>query len=101
MHYNTANIGIITAIYPTVWELVNCLQVKCLIFIQKKMFLGNVSTRYCHYCHSFVVFLSISISFRTLGFGTALVYQLLSTIAGATNPFKEQKALVFLDYGEI
>jgi hypothetical protein len=54
-------------------------------------------------CHSFfvVVFLSISIVSGLLGFGTALVYQLFLSIAGATNPFKEQKALVFLDYGDL
>jgi hypothetical protein len=30
-----------------------------------------------------------------------LVYQLLSTIAGATNPFQRAESIGVLDYGEI
>jgi hypothetical protein len=46
-------------------------------------------------CHSFfvVVFLSISIVSGLLGFGTALVYQLFLSIAGATNPFQRAESI--------
>jgi hypothetical protein len=68
MHYNTANIGIITISYGLGIGQLFTGKMSDIYSKENAFFLGNVSTRYCHCAIPFVVFLSISISFRTFRF---------------------------------
>ena len=97
MHYNTANIGIITAIYPTVWGIGQLFTGKMSDIYSKKamlfwgMLVQGISIIAIPFCS---VFYQLALVSGLLGFGTALVYPtFLSTIAGATNPFQRAESI--------
>lgn len=90
LNFDNANIGIITAIYPTVWGLGQLFTGKMSDHFSKKkmlfwgMLLQGVAIFFIPFNSSFAVLASLS---AALGLGTALVYPtFLSTIAQATNP---------------
>ena len=97
MHYNTANIGIITAIYPTVWGIGQLFTGKMSDVYSKKkmlfwgMLLQGIAIIAIPFCSDFY---QLAIVSGLLGFGTALVYPtFLSTIAAATNPFQRAESI--------
>ncbi|WP_395046458.1 MFS transporter [Flavobacterium sp.] len=97
MHYNTANIGIITAIYPTVWGIGQLFTGKMSDIYSKKamlfwgMLVQGIAIIAIPFCS---VFYQLALVSGLLGFGTALVYPtFLSTIAGATNPFQRAESI--------
>jgi MFS family permease len=97
MHYNTANIGIITAIYPTVWGIGQLFTGKMSDVYSKKtmlfwgMLLQGIAIITIPFCSAFYQLVIVS---GLLGFGTALVYPtFLSAIAGATNPFQRAETI--------
>jgi MFS family permease len=97
LNYNTENIGIITAIYPTVWGIGQLFTGKMSDIYSKKamlfwgMLLQGVAIILLPFSHSFIVLASIS---AVLGFGTALVYPtFLSAIAQATSPTQRAESI--------
>lgn len=97
MHYNTANIGIITAIYPTFWGIGQLFTGKMSDIYSKKamlfwgMLLQGIAIITIPFCSAFYQLVLVS---GLLGFGTALVYPtFLSAIAGATNPFQRAETI--------
>lgn len=94
LKFDNANIGIITAIYPTVWGVSQLFTGKMADIYSKKsmlfwgMFTQGVAILLLPFSSSFI---SLAIISAFLGLGTALVYPtFLSTIAAATNA--EQRA---------
>jgi MFS family permease len=94
LHFENNDIGIITAIYPTVWGLGQLFTGKMADHYSKKkmlfwgMFLQGVAIMLLSFAYDFYMLVVLS-SF--LGLGTALVYPtFLSTIAEYTRP--EQRA---------
>src|SRR3970282_2913147 len=88
LRYNTENIGIITAIYPTVWGIGQLFTGKMSDVYSKKamlfwgMLLQGIAIIFLPFSHSFFALASIS---AILGLGTALVYPtFLAAIAQAT-----------------
>ncbi|HSD15306.1 MAG TPA: MFS transporter [Flavobacterium sp.] len=88
--YNTENIGILTAIYPTIWGIGQLFTGKMSDVYSKKamlfwgMLLQGVAVLAIPFSESFFQLAVIS---AILGFGTALVYPtFLATIAQATSP---------------
>lgn len=88
LYYNTQNIGMITAIYPTVWGFGQLITGKLSDIYSKKilLFLGmlfqGVAILFLPFCNNLLEFSIISI---VLGLGTAMVYPtFLSTIAQNT-----------------
>ncbi|ESU25047.1 Arabinose efflux permease [Flavobacterium enshiense DK69] len=97
LHYNTENIGIITAIYPTVWGIGQLFTGKMSDHYSKKamlfwgMLLQGIAILILPYSSSFVVLATLS---AILGLGTALVYPtFLSTIALATSPKQRAESI--------
>lgn len=97
LHFDNQNIGIITAIYPTVWGIGQLFTGKMSDIYSKKamlfwgMFLQGVAILFIPFSNSFVALASIS---AILGFGTALVYPtFLSTIAQATSPKQRAESI--------
>jgi MFS family permease len=97
MHYNTVNIGIITAIYPTVWGIGQLFTGKMSDVYSKKtmlfwgMLLQGIAIVSIPFC---TVFYQLALVSGLLGLGTALVYPtFLSTIAGATNPIQRAESI--------
>jgi MFS family permease len=94
LNFNNENIGIITAIYPTVWGVGQLFTGKMSDYYSKKamlfwgMLLQGLAILLIPFNSNFYALASIS---AILGLGTALVYPtFLTTIAQATNP--EQRA---------
>jgi MFS family permease len=94
LHFENNDIGIITAVYPTVWGLGQLFTGKMADHYSKKkmlfwgMFLQGVAIMLLPFAYAFYMLVVLS-SF--LGLGTALVYPtFLSTIAEYTRP--EQRA---------
>lgn len=90
LNYNNENIGIITAIYPTVWGIGQLFTGKMSDYYSKKamlfwgMLLQGSAILLIPLSSDFYILASIS---AILGLGTALVYPtFLSTIAQATSP---------------
>ncbi len=90
LRFDNQNIGIITAIYPTVWGIGQLVTGKLSDIISKKkmlfwgMFLQGCAIVLLPFLNSFYQLLLLS---AFLGIGTALVYPtFLSTIAEAVNP---------------
>jgi MFS family permease len=90
LKFDNQHIGIITAIYPSVWGIGQLVTGRLSdIFSKKKllfwgMFLQGIAIVLLIFTHSFW---ALSILSALLGIGTALVYPtFLSTIAQATNP---------------
>ncbi len=97
LNYNTENIGIITAIYPTVWGIGQLFTGKMSDVYSKKamlfwgMLLQGIAIILLPFSHSFIALASIS---AVLGFGTALVYPtFLSAIAQATSPKQRAESI--------
>lgn len=97
LNYNNENIGIITAIYPTVWGIGQLFTGKMSDHYSKKamlfwgMLLQGLAILLIPYSSSFYALAFIS---AILGLGTALVYPtFLSTIAQATNPKQRAESI--------
>jgi MFS family permease len=97
LHYNTENIGIISAIYPTVWGIGQLFTGKMSDLYSKKkmlfwgMLLQGLAILALPFTESFI---ALSVLAGTLGLGTALVYPtFLSTIAQATSPSQRAESI--------
>lgn len=97
LNYNNENIGIITAIYPTVWGIGQLFTGKMSDHYSKKamlfwgMLLQGLAILLIPFSHEFYALASIS---AILGLGTALVYPtFLSTIAQATSPSQRAESI--------
>ena len=97
LNYNNENIGIITAIYPTVWGVGQLFTGKMSDHYSKKamlfwgMLLQGFAILLIPYNSSFFALASLS---AILGLGTALVYPtFLSTIAQATSPKQRAESI--------
>lgn len=97
LNYNNENIGIITAIYPTVWGIGQLFTGKMSDHYSKKamlfwgMFFQGLAILLIPLSSDFYVLASIS---SVLGLGTALVYPtFLSTIAQATSPRQRAESI--------
>jgi predicted MFS family arabinose efflux permease len=97
LHFDNKNIGIITAIYPTVWGIGQLFTGKMSDHYSKKamlfwgMLLQGLSILLIPFTDDFYVLAFIS---AILGFGTALVYPtFLSTIAQATSPKQRAESI--------
>lgn len=90
LNFNNENIGLITAIYPTVWGIGQLFTGKMSDHYSKKgmlfwgMLMQGIAIFFIPYSESFILLAGLS---AILGLGTALVYPtFLSTIAAATSP---------------
>jgi MFS family permease len=97
LHYNNENIGIITAIYPTVWGIAQLITGKLSDHVSKKsllfwgMLIQGIAILFLPFTTSFYVLIALSAS---LGLGTALVYPtFLSTIAQCTHPLQRAESI--------
>jgi MFS family permease len=97
LKFNNANIGIITAIYPTFWGIGQLFTGKMSDHYSKKemlfwgMLLQGLAILLIPFSSDFYVLASIS---AMLGLGTALVYPtFLSTIAQATRPKQRAESI--------
>ena len=97
LNFDNANIGIITAIYPTVWGIGQLFTGKMSDHYSKKamlfwgMLLQGLAILLIPFSSAFYVLVSIS---AILGLGTALVYPtFLSTIAQATSPKQRAESI--------
>lgn len=97
LHFDNASIGIITAIYPTVWGIGQLFTGKMSDHYSKKamlfwgMLLQGFAILLLPFSTDFYVLIAIS---ATLGLGTALVYPtFLSTIAQATSPKQRAESI--------
>ena len=97
LNFDNANIGIITAIYPTVWGIGQLFTGKMSDHYSKKgmlfwgMLLQGLAILFIPFSSDFYVLVSIS---AILGLGTALVYPtFLSTIAQATSPKQRAESI--------
>ncbi len=97
LHFDNKNIGIITAIYPTVWGIGQLFTGKMSDHYSKKamlfwgMFLQGFSILLIPFTDDFYLLSFIS---AILGFGTALVYPtFLSTIAQTTSPKQRAESI--------
>lgn len=95
--FGTDNIGIIAAIYPTVWGIGQLFTGKMSDIYSKKamlfwgMLLQGIAIMAIPYTSSFFLLASLS---AILGLGTALVYPtFLSTIASATSPNQRAESI--------
>lgn len=96
-HYNTEHIGIITAIYPTVWGIGQLFTGKMGDIYSKKvmlfwgMLLQGVAILLIPFISEFYALAGIA---AVLGLGTALVYPtFLSAIADATSPKQRAESI--------
>lgn len=97
LNFDNNNIGIITAIYPTVWGVGQLFTGKMSDLYSKKamlfwgMFLQGLAILLIPFSSNFYVLVTIS---AALGLGTALVYPtFLSTIAQATSPKQRAESI--------
>ncbi len=97
LHYDNANIGIITATYPTVWGIGQLFTGKMSDHYSKKamlfwgMLLQGLAILMIPFATQFYSLVAIS---AILGLGTALVYPtFLSTIAQATSPKQRAESI--------
>ncbi len=97
LHYDNENIGIITAIYPTIWGIGQLFTGKMSDHYSKKkmlfwgMLMQSIAILCIPFTEKFYVLASLS---AILGFGTALVYPtFLSTIAAATTPHQRAESI--------
>jgi MFS family permease len=97
LNYNNANIGIITAVYPTVWGIAQLFTGKMSDHYSKKamlfwgMLLQGLAILFIPFSSNFYILTTIS---AILGLGTALVYPtFLSTIAQATSPLQRAESI--------
>ncbi len=97
LHYNTTSIGIITAVYPTVWGFGQLFTGKMSDVYSKKkmlfwgMLLQGLAILLIPISSTFSLLIILS---SLLGLGTALVYPtFLSTIAQATSPKQRAESI--------
>jgi MFS family permease len=97
LNFDHANIGILTAIYPTVWGMGQLFTGKMSDIYSKKkmlfwgMLLQGIAILLIPFTNDFYVLAGIS---ATLGLGTALVYPtFLATIAQATSPMQRAESI--------
>lgn len=97
LNYNNENIGIITAIYPTVWGIGQLFTGKMSDHYSKKrmlfggMLLQGLAIILIPFIRDFYILSMLS---AILGMGTALVYPtFLSTIAEATTPLQRAESI--------
>jgi len=97
LNFDNANIGILTAIYPTVWGMGQLFTGKMSDIYSKKkmlfwgMLLQGIAILLIPFTSDFYVLAGIS---ATLGLGTALVYPtFLATIAQATSPMQRAESI--------
>jgi MFS family permease len=97
LNYNSENIGIITAAYPTIWGIGQLFTGKMSDNYSKKamlfwgMLLQGLAILFIPFTHEFNSLLTIS---AILGLGTALVYPtFLTTIAAATKPNQRAESI--------
>lgn len=97
LHFDNENVGIITAIYPTVWGIGQLFTGKMSDHYSKKamlfwgMLLQGLAILCIPYSSSFLILASLS---ALLGLGTALVYPtFLTTIAHATSPGQRAESI--------
>lgn len=97
LNYNSQNIGIIAAIYPTVWGFGQLITGKMSDVYSKKamlfwgMLVQGIAILFIPFCHEFYQLAAISVF---LGLGTALVYPtFLSAIAEATTPNQRAESI--------
>jgi MFS family permease len=97
LRFDNQHIGIITAIYPTVWGIGQLGTGKLSDIISKKkmlfwgMFLQGIAIILLPFLNNFT---SLALFSALLGIGTALVYPtFLSTIAQATNPSQRAESI--------
>ncbi|MGZ9735981.1 MFS transporter [Flavobacterium sp. GNP002] len=97
LHYNSQNIGVITAIYPTVWGFGQLITGKMSDIYSKKkmlfwgMLLQGIAILFIPFAEQFYQLATVS---AFLGLGTALVYPtFLSAIAQATNPTQRAESI--------
>ncbi|WP_162342327.1 MFS transporter [Cyclobacterium salsum] len=97
LNYNNENIGIITAIYPTVWGIGQLFTGKMSDHYSKKamlfwgMLAQGLAILLIPYSSNFYILASLS---AILGLGTALVYPtFLSTIAQASSPKQRAESI--------
>lgn len=97
LQYNHENIGIIGAIYPTVWGFGQLFTGKMSDHYSKKnmLFWGMLLQGIAIMCIPLTSsFLMLAVISATLGLGTALVYPtFLSTIAQATSPIQRAESI--------
>ncbi len=97
LEYDAETIGIITAVYPTVWGIGQLFTGKMSDLFSKKrmlfwgMFLQGIAILFLPFTTTFEVLVLLSV---ILGLGTALVYPTcLSTIAQATSPNQRAESI--------
>ena len=97
LNFDNANIGILTAIYPTVWGMGQLFTGKMSDIYSKKkmlfwgMLLQGIAILLIPFTNDFYVLAGIS---AILGLGTALVYPtFLATIAQATSPMQRAESI--------
>ena len=97
LHYDSQNIGIITAIYPTIWGFGQLITGKMSDVYSKKkmlfwgMLLQGIAILFIPFAKQFYQLAAIS---AFLGLGTALVYPtFLSAIAQATTPHQRAESI--------
>ncbi len=97
LNYNTKNIGVIAAIYPTVWGIGQLFTGKIADMYSKKamlfygMLLQGIAIIMLPF---FTAFYQLAIISAVLGLGTALVYPtFLSAIANATSPTQRAESI--------
>lgn len=97
LHYNSENIGIITAIYPTVWGVGQLFTGKMADHFSKKgmlfwgMLMQGLAILIIPYVGEFYILAVVS---AILGLGTALVYPtFLTTIAVASSPGQRAESI--------
>jgi MFS family permease len=97
LNFDNKNIGIITAIYPTVWGIGQLFTGKMSDIFSKKsmlfwgMLIQGLAIVWLPFTNNFYALASIS---AVLGLGTALVYPtFLSTIAQATSPKQRAESI--------
>lgn len=97
MNYNSENIGILTAIYPTVWGIGQLFTGKMSDIYSKKamLFWGMLIQGLAIFLIPFNRgFFELAVISALLGLGTALVYPtFLSTIAQATSPAQRAESI--------
>jgi MFS family permease len=97
LHFDNAHIGIITAIYPTVWGVAQLFTGKMSDHYSKKamLFWGMLLQGLAILVLPFIAgFWALAVLAGFLGLGTALVYPtFLSTIAQATSPLQRAESI--------
>lgn len=97
LNYNNENVGLVTAIYPTVWGIGQLFTGKMSDIYSKKkmlfwgMLMQGLAILFIPYTKELIVLATLA---AILGLGTALVYPtFLSTIASATSPQQRAESI--------